>query len=143
MSWPPKQPSWPAWAVAAGVALAASLAPRASGAEDRTAAATAGCAEFAVKDVELRHWAAVDEVRVIVSQRSPDAGAVRISVGSGRFDRVVDVHGNLSRGLKFTTPLTGTRFEVALDPVFEAPGSACVEEIQLLRRGGLVAAVTP
>ncbi len=103
----------------------------------------APCAEVSFTNVALPIRASVDEIRVIVADHSPKSGAARISVGAGRHDRVVRVLGGASRGLKFTSPLVGRLFRIELDPVFEAPRSACVERILLLRGGALVASVTP
>jgi len=101
------------------------------------------CTEASLVNVQLPTWAAVDEIRVIVADDSPEQGAAKISVEAGQFGRVVRVHGPGSRGLKFSSPLKGDHFHVALDPVFEAQRSACIERILLLRAGSLVASVRP
>jgi hypothetical protein len=104
---------------------------------------SARCSEAAFTNIWLPGSAAVDEIQVIVASDSPETGAARVSVAAGRYDRVVSVLGNGTRGLKFSSPLQGTQFRVELDPVFEAPRSACVERILLLRSGTLVASVQP
>ena len=112
-------------------------------ADGGTAAAESMCAEASHTRVQLPPSASVDEIRVIVADHSPEQGAATVSVEAGRFGRVVRVHGAMSRGLTFSSPLTGGDFEVALDPVFEAQRSACVERILLLRGGALVASIQP
>ena len=103
----------------------------------------ARCREASFTNVALPTSASVDEIRVIVANHSPKSGAAKISVGAGRHDRVVRVLGGASRGLKFTSPLVGRLFRIELDPVFEAPRSACVERVMLYRGGTLVASVIP
>ncbi len=122
--------------VVAGLLLSGSPAP----ADPRP---QPSCPEISLQSIRMSSRVAVDEIRVIVAQTSPDTGAATISVEAGRFGQVVRVRGNGSRGLKFTRPLRGHQFEVSLDPVFEAQRSACVEQILLLRAGQLVAAITP
>ncbi len=112
-------------------------------AEDRPTSPPTMCTEASQTSVQLPTWASVDEIRVIVANDSPEQGAATISVEAGRFGRVVRVHGAASRGLKFSSPLTGGNYQVALDPVFEAQRSACVERILLLRGGALVASIQP
>jgi hypothetical protein len=119
--------------LSSGAASADEVAPRSD----------SPCAEASFTNVQLPSWAAIDEIRVVVAKSSPAQGAANISVEAGRFGRVVHVRGSGSRGLKFSSPLTGNRFHIALDPVFEARRSACIERILLLRGGALVASVQP
>lgn len=112
-------------------------------ADPPTAKVTPPCRQVSFTKLTLPTPASVDEIRVIVANHSPKSGAAKISVGTGRHDRVIRVLGGASRGLKFTSPLVGRLFRIELDPIFEAPQSACVERILLLRGGTLVASVTP
>lgn len=105
-------------------------------------AAARSCSEAAIVDVRLPRYERVDELRVVVARSSPETGAARVVVATGEFDRVMYVRGG-SHGLSFSTPLTGNRFRVSLDPVLGAPAAACVERIELRSRGRLVAAVNP
>ncbi|RMH36802.1 MAG: hypothetical protein D6689_21765 [Deltaproteobacteria bacterium] len=135
-----RRPHLHVWAILAIAGLA--FAPAGARA-DRTKRRPSGCAEASRVSVDLPGRAAVDEIRVIVAPDSPESSAARISVGAGVYDRTIRVLGGGSRGLKFTSPLVGSRFSIELDPVFEAPRSACVERVLLLRDGALIAAVTP
>ena len=112
-------------------------------AEPPTGVPAARCSEASFTNVALPGSASVDEIQVIVANHSPASGAAKISIAVGPNDRVVRVLGGASRGLKFSHPLVGHVFRIELDPVFEAPRSACVERILLLRGGSLVATVTP
>ena len=62
---------------------------------------------------------------------------------AGRSDRELSVFGAGAWGLSFGHPLPAGRVIVAIDPVVDAPVSACVDHIELLRRGAVVARVVP
>ena len=104
------------------------------------AEARPSCSEAAIEELRLPVVAAVDEVRVDVARTSPAAGAALVRVDVGRFGRRLRVEGTDSR-LKFAPALTGKRFQVSLDPVFNASKSACIERITLLRGGTPIATV--
>jgi len=101
------------------------------------------CGIAAIERLDLPVTATVDEIRVDVARTSPRAGAATVRIDAGRFGRQLRVSGSSSRGLKFSPALTGRRFDVALDPAFDAQSSACVERITLLHDGRKVATVTP
>lgn len=100
------------------------------------------CPEAAIQDIALPGSVRVDEIRVIVDDgATPEMGAIVVRVDDGRSDRVVRVLGPGSRGLRLSPALNSASFRVELDPVFEAPRSACVREVQLLHGGAPVAAI--
>lgn len=101
------------------------------------------CTPAHFQDIRLPFPVTVDEIRVVVADHSPAAGAVTITVDAGPFDRVLRVRGPLSRRLSFAPALSGQVFHVSLDPVFEAPTSACIERVELVRAGVPVAVVEP
>jgi hypothetical protein len=105
--------------------------------------ATRSCAPASIRDVQLARPAEVDEIRVIVADDSPAAGAATITVEAGPSDRVLSVHGRVSHGLSFHPALQAVSFRVELDPVLAAPASACVARVELRSRGALVATVHP
>jgi hypothetical protein len=110
----------------------------------------AGRAEVAVPD-------GIDEVRAIVDTPTPGAAA-SVMVVDGRSDRELtvwvpaDAAGTQSLmtrggagawGLALGSPLPAGRVVVALEPVLDAPASACVDHVELLRRGAVIARVVP
>ena len=101
------------------------------------------CTPAAIEDIRLPFPVTVDEVRVVVADHSPPSGATTVRVDAGAFDRVVRVHGPLSQRLTFEPGLAGQVFHVSLDPVFEAPTTACIERVELVRRGVALAVVEP
>jgi hypothetical protein len=131
--------------VAGALALAALLTPDPSAAGSRTSQAAppaaSACTEAGLARVRLDRAAAVDEIRVQVAPGSPTRGAATVTVEAGLSDRVVRVLGDGARGLRFSHPLTAREFRVALDPVFDASASACVEGVVLLHHGKVVATV--
>lgn len=101
------------------------------------------CTPAHIQDIRLPFPISVDEVRVVVADHSPPAGAATVRVDAGPFDRVLRVHGPLSQGIKFEPALAGRVFHVSLDPVFEAPTAACIERVELMRDGVPLAVVEP
>lgn len=131
-------------ALSAALAATASAGPRELPELPRLPASAlpaAGCTPAAIADIQLPGPVEVDEIRVIVADRSPDAGASLVTVDDGEFDRVVRVHGALSKAMKFAPALTSHEFRVSLSPSFEAHGDACVERVELLRGGDPIATV--
>lgn len=98
------------------------------------------CPAAAVRTVRLPTVVAVDEIRVVVDDRSPHAGAASVRVAAGSFDRVVRVRGAASKAVSFSPALQGAEFDVVVDPVFTAVTGSCIERIEL-RHGGLPIAV--
>lgn len=128
-------------AVAAPSALAG---PRAQQAASAPAPAEApSCVPAAIADIRLPSAVEVDEIRVIVTDGSPDAGAATVRIDGGPFDRVVRVRGSMSKILKFSPALSSQAFRVSLSPVLAAERDACVERIELVRSGLPVATVRP
>ena len=84
----------------------------------------------------------VDEVRAIVNAPTKGAAAA-VTVVAGRSDRELSVFGAGAWGLSFGHPLPAGNMIVAVDPVADAPASACVDQVELLRRGAVVARVVP
>jgi hypothetical protein len=95
----------------------------------------AGRAEVAVPD-------GIDEVRAIVDANTPGA-ATAVTVVDGRADRELTARGAGAWGLELGSPLPAGRVVVAVEPVLDAPASACVDHVELLRRGAVVARVVP
>ncbi len=79
----------------------------------------------------------IDAIRVIVDRGHPD-DATDVTVLSGSSDRTVRAFGAGVFGLALSEPLRGERIHVALEPVLDAPGAACVSRIELLRAGAVV-----
>ncbi|HEU5057771.1 MAG TPA: hypothetical protein VFU21_14670 [Kofleriaceae bacterium] len=103
----------------------------------------ARCTQAAIADVVLAAPVPIDEIRVVVAEGSPEAGAAEVMVEvSGGSDRVVHVRGG-SRGLSFSPALTSQAFRVSLLPDLAAARDACVDRIELRRRGAPVATVVP
>src|SRR5690349_18008217 len=100
------------------------------------------CVPAAIADVVLSAPTSVDEIRVVVAELTPEAGAAEVVVEAGRADRVVHVQGG-SHDLQFFPAMTASAFRVSLSPVFGAAGDACVDRIELYRGGAPVATVVP
>jgi hypothetical protein len=100
------------------------------------------CTPAAIRDVVLAAPVPVDEIRVVVADGSPEAGAAEVTLEVGAADRVVHVQGG-SQGLSFTPPLTARSFRVSLLPNFAAPRDACVDRIELFGAGSHVATILP
>jgi hypothetical protein len=130
-----------------GVAAAAVVLCARAGAEPqgkkRQRAHLPRCAPAHIQDIRLPIPMAVDEVRVVVANHSPPSGAANVRVDAGQYDRVMQIHGQVSKTLQFHPALAGTVFHVSLDPVFEAPHAACIERVELVRRGVKVATIRP
>lgn len=101
------------------------------------------CTPAAIADVVLAAPVPVDEIRVVVADHSPEAGAAEVTVeAGGALDRVVHVRGS-SQGLSFSPALTARAFRVSLLPDLAAPRDACVDRIELRRAGAAVATIVP
>jgi hypothetical protein len=92
--------------------------------------------------VELSLADEFDEVRAIVDTSTPGAAAA-VTVLSGRSDRQLSAFGAGVWGLQLGSPLPAGRVIVSVEPVIDAPASACVDQVELLRRGAVVARVIP
>lgn len=101
------------------------------------------CTEAAIETVQLPAAVAIDEIRVAVDSRSPERGAVEVEVLAGEHAREIHINGAMSRGLSFSPPLRADRYNVALNPDFDAPVGACVDKITLYSAGMPVAVVRP
>lgn len=84
----------------------------------------------------------IDEVRAIVNAPVKGAAAA-VTIVAGQSDRELSVFGAGAWGLSFGRPLPAGNMIVAVDPVADAPASACVDQVELLRRGAVVARVIP
>lgn len=91
--------------------------------------------------VEIAVTGEVDEVRAVSGASAPGAISA-VTVVTGRSDRRVDVGAGTST-LQFDNPLPAGRWIVAIEPVLDAPATACVDHVQLFRRGTLVATIVP
>ena len=99
------------------------------------------CTSAAITDVELQEEASVDEIRVMVAP-SPRGSAAEVVVDSGEIDRIVRIQ-ETSKALHFAPAMAAAQFRVSVNPVLTAPNDACVERIDLLRAGRVVATVRP
>ena len=96
-----------------------------------------------IADVILAQPVPIDEIRVVVSAGSPEAGAAEVTVEIGDAgDRVLHVQGG-SRGLSFSPALTSRAFRVSLLPDLASARDACVDRIELRRGGAAVATILP
>ncbi|HTJ42546.1 MAG TPA: hypothetical protein VL463_10660 [Kofleriaceae bacterium] len=123
--------------MAFGAGVRAGAAPHASAPASRE---IAGCPTAA--RVEVAVPAEVDEIRAIVDAPAPGAAAA-VTIVSGRSDRELNVFGGGAWGLQLGSPLPAGRMVVAVDPVLDAPAHACIDHVELLRRGAVVARVVP
>jgi len=105
---------------------------------------TSRCTPAAIADVVLAAPVPVDEIRVVVADGSPAAGAAEVTLeASGdAADRVVHILG-ASQGLSFSPALTSRAFRVSLLPDLSAARDACVDRIELRRGGAPVATIVP
>lgn len=101
------------------------------------------CSPAAIRDIKLPAKVQIDEIRAVVAGDSPAAGAARVTVEAGPFDRALSLIGPVSHRLSFWPALEASSFHVVIDPVLGAPDSVCVQRIELRSRGALVAAVQP
>jgi hypothetical protein len=92
----------------------------------------AGRAEVLVPD-------GIDGFRVIVSEVRPGAVSV-VTVLAGDRHRSLRAFAPGEMSLLLDEPLRGRRFEIALEPVLDAPAGACVDRVELLRGGAVVGA---
>jgi hypothetical protein len=83
-----------------------------------------------------------DEVRVFVGGSSPGAAAA-VTVLAGNSDRRVTAFGRGRWALAMSEPLPAGRVVVAVEPVLDAPAPACVERVELVRGGAVIAATRP
>jgi hypothetical protein len=81
------------------VLLASAEAPTGRARAGGTAAA-APCSAAAIADVRLPAPVAVDEIRVVVADRSPAASAASVRVDAGAFDRILRLRGPASHALE-------------------------------------------
>lgn len=123
--------------VGAGLTVRAGAAPHAT---RRIAPAAASCPTAA--RVEVAVPGEVDEVRAIIDAPTPGA-ATAVTVLAGQSDRELTVFGGGAWGLQLGSPLPAGRMVIAVEPVLDAPASACVDHVLLLRRGAVVARVVP
>jgi hypothetical protein len=101
------------------------------------------CTPAAIADIVLAAPVPIDEIRVVVADDSPEAGAAEVTLAAGdAADRVVHVRGS-SQGLSFTPALTARAFRVSLLPDLAAARDACVDRIELRRAGAAVATIVP
>jgi hypothetical protein len=125
-----------------GFGLAASAAVAATGgaADGAPVGSRATCADAA--RMELSAPVAFDEVRVMVGAGRPGAASA-VTVVAGDSDRRVTAFGRGRWALAMTDMLPAGPVLVAVEPVLDAPASACVERVELVRGGAVVAAALP
>lgn len=98
----------------------------------------AHCAHAGRAVLALRDDQGFDAIRVIADTALPGA-ATDVTVLAGPSDRTLRTLGGGEWGLVMDEPLRARRVQVAIEPVLEAPAGACVERVELLRRGAVVA----
>ncbi len=130
------------WIRLAGWSLALMAGPVQAGAPAEQTD-TSRCTPAAIADVVLAAPVPVDEIRVVVADGSPAAGAAEVTLEAGdAADRVVHIVG-ASQGLSFSPALTSRAFRVSLLPDLSAAHDACVDRIELRRGGAPVATIIP
>lgn len=82
-----------------------------------------------------------DAVRVVTAPGQPGAAVVVSVAGGGRWTSLAARAGGPST-VK-TTPAAGGALVVAIEPSLDAPAAACVERIELILGGEVVARVAP
>ncbi len=92
--------------------------------------------------VEIAVATEVDEVRAVSATSVPGAASA-VTVVTGRADRRVAVGNGGTSTLTLASPLPAGRWIVAVEPVLDAPATACVDHVQLFHRGTLIATVVP
>jgi hypothetical protein len=130
-----------AHAVLVAIAAAAIGAPAGAAPHAHRAAPPAPACPQAAR-VEVAVPDDIDEVRAIVDAPTPGAAA-SVTVLDGRSDRELLARGAGAWGLALGSPLPAGRVVVAVEPVLDAPASACVDHVELLRRGAVIARVVP
>jgi hypothetical protein len=121
-----------------GIAAAAAVAATAGAADGAPGAAR--CADAA--RMELSVPVAFDEVRVMVGAGRPGAASA-VTVVAGDSDRRVTAFGRGRWALAMTDMLPAGPVVVAVEPVLDAPASACVERVELVRGGAVIASAHP
>jgi len=91
---------------------------------------------------ELQVPVGVDEVRVLVGDGLPGA-ATAVTVLAGGADRRLTAFGGGEWALAMTDPLPAGRVVVAVEPVLDAPAGACIDRVELIRHGSVVASARP
>jgi hypothetical protein len=84
----------------------------------------------------------IDEIRVVVANAAPGA-ATDVSVLGARSDRRVRAAGTGTWGVALTSPIAGDHLLIAVEPVLDASAGACVDRVELLSRGAVVAIARP
>ena len=92
--------------------------------------------------MELEVPVGFDEVRVVVGAGRPGAASA-VTVLAGNSDRRVTAFGRGRWALTMTDMLPAGPVVVAVEPLLDAPASACVERVELVRGGAVVAAARP
>ena len=126
-----------------GLAALLAVAEVAAGAPSaaRTAVAPAPrCADAG--RVELSVPVGFDEVRVVTGADRPGAAA-SVTVLVGNADRQVTAFGGGRWALAMSEPMPAGPVVVAVEPVLDAPASACVERVELVRGGAVIARAVP
>jgi hypothetical protein len=123
-----------------GFGLAVSATVAATGGAANGAPQAASCPDTA--RVELSVPVGFDEVRVVVGAGRP-GGASAVTVVAGDSDRRVTAFGRGRWALAMTDMLPAGPVLVAVEPVLDAPSSACIERVELVRGGAVIAAALP
>lgn len=102
--------------------------------------AAPSCVQAAHLEVEAP--AGYDGVRVVTAAGPAGAAAVVDVAGGGRWTSLTARAGGPST-VRTTVPAVGGRLIIAIAPSLDAPASACVERVELLLGGEVVAHVAP
>lgn len=134
-------------ALGAGVVLCAVLAGSASGSPRgerereralRPRIAGVHCVDAGRAELSVGDGGGFDAIRVVVDQTVPGA-ATDVTVLVGLRDRTLRTLGGGEWGLALDEPLRARRVQVAIEPVLDAPAGACIDRVELLRDGAVVA----
>jgi hypothetical protein len=123
-----------------GLAASAAVAVTGGAADGAPAGGRATCADAA--RMELSAPVAFDEVRVMVGAGRPGAASA-VTVVAGDSDRRVTAFGRGRWALAMTDMLPAGPVVVAVEPVLDAPASVCIERVELVRGGAVVASALP
>ena len=125
------------------IAMALILAPNSSSDARESKADTEAdaieCVSADIADVHLAKAGSVDEIRV----RTVDGGSLQITVETEESDRIVDIHGETYKALRFAPALQGSEFRISALPSMDESSPGCLSSVELYSAGQLVHSYTP
>jgi len=129
-------------AAVVGLGVAAGAATGAPDADPEAALRRFGspCADAGLAEVSVP--VGIDEVRVVVSDGLPGAAAA-VTVLAGERDRQLTTFGGGRWALAMNEPLPAGKMVIAVEPVLDAPIGACVQRVELVHGGTVIASARP